>query len=450
MQHLSSRQCAAVRWMLTVVGVFVLVGPGLLTAAPPEAPKARLLGEAGLLKGAAADRPLTIEVKLDGHTFTLPEGFTIERVAGPPLVDRPIVGDFDEQGRLYVADSSGSNEKTDVQLKTKPHRIVRLEDTDGDGTFDKLDRLRRQDDVPRRGDVAATARSTSPRRRSIWKLTDTDGDGVADQREVWFDGKTLTGCANDLHGPYLGPDGWIYWCKGAFAKQTYTLPDGKTFTTRAVAHLPRRPDGTGDRAGDDRRHGQPGRCRLHARRRADLHDDVLPAPRRRPARRPDPRHLRRRLRQGPRPDPRAGPQVDAPQLMPVLTHMGPAAPCGLHRYESRPVRSERRSTVRDNLFACQFNLRKVSRHVLRPEGATFATQDSDFLVSDNLDFHPTDVIEDADGSLLVVDTGGWYKLCCRLAVGEGKFFLYSLSSNKNSSSHLWLTKQPYGKRIDGH
>src|SRR5262249_51028206 len=32
--------------------------------------------------------------------------------------------------------------------------------------------------------------------------------------------------------------------------------------------------------------------------------------------------------------------------------------------------------------------------------------------SDNLDFHPTDVKEDADGSLLVIDTGGWYKLCC--------------------------------------
>ena len=35
-----------------------------------------------------------------------------------------------------------------------------------------------------------------------------------------------------------------------------------------------------------------------------------------------------------------------------------------------------------------------------------------FLQSDNRDFHPTDVEEDADGSLLVVDTGGWYKLCC--------------------------------------
>jgi putative heme-binding domain-containing protein len=57
-------------------------------------------------------------------------------------------------------------------------------------------------------------------------------------------------------------------------------------------------------------------------------------------------------------------------------------------------------------------MHKVTRHILRPHGATFESQDEDFLVSDNLDFHPTDVLEDADGSLIVVDTGGWYKLCC--------------------------------------
>src|SRR5437773_12321196 len=57
-------------------------------------------------------------------------------------------------------------------------------------------------------------------------------------------------------------------------------------------------------------------------------------------------------------------------------------------------------------------MHKVTRHVLVPDGATFKTRDEDFLISDNLDFHPTDVKEDADGSLLVVDTGGWYKLCC--------------------------------------
>ena len=46
------------------------------------------------------------------------------------------------------------------------------------------------------------------------------------------------------------------------------------------------------------------------------------------------------------------------------------------------------------------------------EGTSFTTKDEDFVSSPDLDFHPTDVIEDADGSLLIVDTGGWYKLCC--------------------------------------
>ena len=36
------------------------------------------------------------ELQLNGHTFTLPDGFEIELVAGPPLVDRPIVADFDQ------------------------------------------------------------------------------------------------------------------------------------------------------------------------------------------------------------------------------------------------------------------------------------------------------------------------------------------------------------------
>src|SRR5688572_15309173 len=31
--------------------------------------------------------------KIDNHTFTVADGFVVERVAGPPLVDRPIVAD---------------------------------------------------------------------------------------------------------------------------------------------------------------------------------------------------------------------------------------------------------------------------------------------------------------------------------------------------------------------
>src|SRR5213594_596743 len=174
------------------------------------------------------------------QVLKVPGGFEVELVAGPPLVDRPIVADFDEQGRLYVADSSGSNDKVEIQLREKPHRIVRLEDTNGDGRYDKSIVFADKMMFPE-GALWFDGSLYVSAPPSIWKLTDTDGDGVADKREEWFEGKTLTGCANDLHGPYLGPDGWIYWCKGAFAKQTYERPGKPPFVTRAAHIFRRRP-----------------------------------------------------------------------------------------------------------------------------------------------------------------------------------------------------------------
>jgi len=67
------------------------------------------------------------EFKLGERTLKVPAGFTIDRVAGPPLVDRPITAAFDEEGRLYIADSSGSNDNVQKQLAERPHRIVRVD-----------------------------------------------------------------------------------------------------------------------------------------------------------------------------------------------------------------------------------------------------------------------------------------------------------------------------------
>jgi putative membrane-bound dehydrogenase-like protein len=346
-----------------------------------------------------------VEATLNGHTFTLPDGFEIELVAGPPLVDRPIVADFDEQGRLYVADSSGSNDRVQKQLEEKPHRIVRLEDSDGDGRFDKRTLFADKMMFPE-GAMWFDGSLYVSAPPSIWKLTDTNDDGVADERVEWFQGKTLTNCANDLHGPYLGRDGWIYWCKGAFAKQTYERPGKAPFVTRA-AHIFRcRPDGSGiepvmtggmdnpvdvvftpggeriftctflQNPGGGHRDGL-----IHAVYGAvygKVHDVIDEHPR------------------------------TSSEVMPPLTHLGPAAPCGLTLFES----SFWGDDYQGNLFAALFNLQKVTRHVVAPDGATFKTKDEDFLVSTNRDFHPTDVLEDADGSLVVIDTGGWYKLCC--------------------------------------
>ncbi len=354
--------------------------------------------------GIATLPALGAQFKFTNQTLSVPDGFEVELVAGPPLVNRPIEADFDEQGGLYVTDSSGSNDKTDKQLQDKPHRVVRLEDTDGDGRYDKTIVFADKMMFPEGAMwYAGSLYVAAP--PSIWKLTDTDGDGVADKREEWFQGKTLTGCANDLHGPYLGLDGWIYWCKGAFAKQTYERPGKAPFVTRASHIFRCRPDGSGIEpvmtGGMDNPVGlafTPSGERIFSttflqQPAGGKRDGLIHA-----------------IYGGV-----YGKQHDVIEehkrtgdLMPVLTHLGPAAPCGLARYQSAAFGKE----YTDNLFTCLFNLHKVTRHVLVAEGATFRTQDSDFVTSDSNDFHPTDVLEDADGSLLVLDTGGWYKLCC--------------------------------------
>lgn len=361
----------------------------------PRDPRPILLA---LLLTAACSGP---DLTVPGH-LTVADGFTIEVAAAPPLVERPMIVDADEQGRLYVAESSGSNDPVDEQVKDPDHMILRIEDTDGDGVYDKrvvfADKVMFPEGVLwHDGSVYVAAPP------EILKLTDTDDDGVADKREVWHDGQTLTGCANDLHGPYLGLDGWIYWTKGAFAEQTHELLGGGTLVTRAAHVFRRRPEG--------------GPLEPVLTGGMDNPVEVAFSP-------DGERFLTSTFLEHPQLGRRDGlihalyggvygkvhgvtdnhPMTGGYQ--PAMTQLGPAAPVGLAFDESYSYSES------GSLFATQFNMHKVSRHDLVPKGATFETEDSDLLTSDHPDFHPTDVMVDADGSLLVVDTGGWYKLCC--------------------------------------
>ncbi len=335
----------------------------------------------------------------------VPEGFSISKVAGRELVKFPVLGDFDEKGRLYVIEMAGPISREDVAAQKPLHRIVRLEDANGDGTFDKA--ITFADKLPfPEGCMYLNGSIYTACPPMIWKLTDTDGDGRADEREVWFDGKTLTGCANDMHGPFKGPDGYIYWTKGAFAKQEITLGNGKTFTTRASHVFRAKPDRSNLEVMMTGGMDNPvGLCftqfgdiivsNTFLQHPADGKRDGLI-------------HAIPGGIWGKDHSPIYEHPWTSPNLMPVMTHMGPAAPAGICRYASDQFGPE----YRNNLFCAQFNLRKISRHVLLPKGSTYETKDSDFVWSDDPDFHPTDAIEAPDGSLIVIDTGGWYKLCC--------------------------------------
>src|ERR1044071_823952 len=358
-----------------------------------------------LLGGLLAILPANAaQFKFTNQTLTVPDGFEVELVGGAPQVERPIYGCFDEQGHLYVVDSSGSNDKPDKQLQDKPHRVVRLENADENGKFRNANVFADKMMFPE-GCLWYDGSLYVAAPPSIWKLTDSNNDGLADAREEWHQGKTLTGCANDLHGPYLGPDGWIYWCKGAFASQTYERPGKKPFVSRAAHIFRARPDHSGVEPVLTGGMDNPVGVAFTANGERILCGTFFIT--HEPGNRDGLIHAIYGGVYGKINDVTDNHKKTG-DLMPIMTQMGPAAPCSVIRYESRVFGDE----YQDNLFVCYFNLHKISRHVLEPNGATFKTKDIDFVTSDNLDFHPTDVIEDADGSLLVIDTGGWYKLCC--------------------------------------
>src|ERR1041385_3631248 len=116
-------------------------------------------------------------------TFKIKPGFRIELVAAEPLVVDPVAMAFDEDGRLFVVEMRDSSERREEKLG----RIRLLEDTDGDGRFDKSTVFAEGLAWPTavicwNGGVFVGA---TP---DLIYFKDTNGDGVADERRVVFTG----------------------------------------------------------------------------------------------------------------------------------------------------------------------------------------------------------------------------------------------------------------------
>ena len=350
----------------------------------------------------------TVAVQIDDLTLTVPDGINVTKIAGEPLITWPVLADWDPQGRLVVVESGGVSRPIEAHNEKRLHRVVRLVDENGDGTFDA--RILAADQLPFAVGVLCAGNdllvSAPP---EILRLSDQDGDGYCEQREVWLDAETITGCANDLHGPYEGRDGWIYWTKGAFAEQTHELPTGITLRSSA-AHIFRR-----------RLEGGPVEPVMTGGMDNPVEVAFLPS---------GERFFTSTFLQHPSDGLRDGiahavyggvygkdhhvinGHLRTGDLMPIMTQLGAAAPAGLAYLESQRVASQVFPQNEHVLAAALFNHHKVTLNSLTPDGAGFRAESRDLLVADRIDFHPTEVIEDADGSLIVIDTGGWYDLCC--------------------------------------
>jgi putative membrane-bound dehydrogenase-like protein len=345
----------------------------------------------------------------------VPRGFQVQQVTTADLTSYPMMGTLDDRGRLFLCESSGNTLNNDQMAANPDYKIRMLEDRDGDGIYDHS--------------TIFADRLTLPagavwHKNSLYVASPPDVlrfDGATGNKEVLVTGWNMSANAASLHGPFFGPDGWLYLTDGRHGFDIHTK-DGRNFKGAASRIWRLRPDGTGlewfagggfdnpvelvftpsgETIGTMTYYKDP----ENGERDALLHfveGGVYP---------------------------KWYPVVSefkrTGDLMPVMTKFARIAPSGLARYRGTAFGPE----YKGNLFSAQFNPHRVQRHIVYREGATFRTEDQDFLTSSDPDFHPTDVMEDADGSLLVVDTGAWFIHGCpisRMAKPEVKGAVYRI------------------------
>lgn len=214
-------------------------------------------------------------------------GFSASLWAKEPFVQDPVAIAFDELGRLYIAESFRQElgvednrsssfwlmddlrsetiedrlrmyekwaEKREGGLehyRRHEDRVLRIEDTDGDGRADRREVFASPFNEPLDGTGAGVLAidgdvwyTNIPH---LWRLRDRDGDGAAEQRDrVWTGfGVRIALRGHDMHGLALGPDGKLYWSIGDRGYHV-TLPDGRVLADpRSGAVFRCRRDGTG-------------------------------------------------------------------------------------------------------------------------------------------------------------------------------------------------------------
>jgi len=185
--------------------------------------------------------------------------FNISLVASEPLVNKVINVNWDEIGRMWVAESpeypNGRREQnTDPwkdagslypgQYNREPQdRISWLEDSNGDGIMDKkhvfADKLELVTSFcfHKKGVIACSA-------PDIWYLEDTTGKGVCDKRTKLYTGLGIRDTHAVINNLRWGLDGWVYATVGYSAGHP-TSPDGaKDFGSITAGVVRFKPDGS--------------------------------------------------------------------------------------------------------------------------------------------------------------------------------------------------------------
>ena len=183
------------------------------------------------------------------RAMRLPAGVTATLVAAEPLVMDPVFIDWDERGRMWVAEmgdypfaegESTSDGKVTWRdgvpgegagQRLQAGRVRILEDADGDGRYEKstifLDGLKHVTGLAcwKGGVFVASV-------PDIFHARDDDGDGRCDVREPWFTGFKAGNPQHLVNGFCWGLDGWLYGANGDSGGDVVCVKTGASIPLR--------------------------------------------------------------------------------------------------------------------------------------------------------------------------------------------------------------------------
>lgn len=242
------------RRVLLSLSAVALVSVGVLTVAarvfPPDATPAQSMKGPPAPPGwpAAATNPADREhVDIpQAHMHTpaetiamtrVPPGYHLECIASEPGIIAPVCLAWDGDGRMYAAEMQTYMLDIDASHEHEPRsRVIRFEDTKGNGTYDRHTVFADHLTLPRMIlplDDRILVRQTNT--KDIISYRDTRGTGVADEiKPVFVGGREGGNVEHQASGLIWNIDNWIYLTVNPVR---YRYKDGKLIESKLPAGL---------------------------------------------------------------------------------------------------------------------------------------------------------------------------------------------------------------------
>lgn len=370
------------------------------------------LSLAALVLVVARPAPAQIVPEKALETFSVVEPLELKLWASEPLFTNPTCFDVDHLGRVWVCESVNYRSKLRNQplKRAEGDRILVLEDTDHDGTAEKVTVFYQAPEVLAPLGIAVAPEPDGKgvqvyvcQSPDILLFEDKDGDGKADGPPK----KLLTGFKgydhdHGVHGILIGPDGKLYFTVGDQGVDGLKDKNGKVWRSNSTdcrAGTVWRCDLDGSNlellAHNFRNNYEPAVDSFGTVFLSDNDDDgnqqtricyVMPGG---------------NYGYHPRGPGQSHWHEEQPGVVPKILRTYFGSPTGLCVYEGTLLPEK----YRGQLLHTDAGPRQVRCYHLTPDGAGFAVEREDMVNSTDNWFRPSDVCVAPDGSVFVAD---WY------------------------------------------